>query len=1304
MDEFYAEIHHIVADLIYAENFYIILYDEKGNINCPYFIDTEDDCWPKNITEEQFENCLTGYICKTGQPLLANQEVLKAMEAKGLFTLQGKWMLEWLGVPLKYGETVLGAMAVQSYKENIHYNESDKAILIFMSAHIALSLTRKRAEEALRKAQEDLERRVEQRTQELIVANQRLEQEVTERRQAEQALKQIHDELESRVTQRTKQLSLANSQLEQQIKEREETEKRQSILYLIAELANRPIELEAFYAEIHRIVSAWMYAENFYIALLSEKNQYLEFAYVVDQFKQQADYQARPYAPDNVSSRQGFTEYVIRTCQPLMMGPESAGPENVDWIGRDMYAWLGVPLMINHKPIGALVVQSYSEEHWYHPRDKDLLIFVSQHIATALRRRSDAELLKSAHAELKRVNDELEKRVMKRTSELSAANQALQKTLKEQDQARKLQNALYYIADVTGAAEDVDELYKAVHYIVAGLMYAENFYIAICGENSDEVCFPYLMDEYDKEYLRSMPKDQFLQSLTGYVYKTGKPLLISMEELERMKKQGTFKVYGKQSMVDWLGVPMKLGNEVFGAIVVQSYDEAIRYRESDKELLSFVSQHIATAIKRKAAEQSLKKAHEELEQRVARRTQELSVTNRHLEEQIKERERAEKLQAMLYEISDLTSRPIELGEFYEAIHHIVREWIYAENFFIALLNEDKSIIEFPYVVDQYDMNYSPRELKSDSDGKVHICGFTEYIVSKGKPLLYPQDLEMQKNKYLPIQGRPAHAWLGVPLLADDRPIGVLAVQSYNKDIMFTDKDKELLTFVSRHIATALQRKHDADLLKMAHEELKVINDELEQRVNERTRELSDANARLQEMLEERKKIEHKLAHDACHDGLTDLPNRTLFLDRLDNAIKRQSRSDGVAYAILFLDLDRFKVVNDSLGHWEGDQLLREVSARLLNCVRPGDTVARMGGDEFCVLIDDAQSENIAVKIAERILAKLSQPFILKNQTVFISASIGITLSSMGYKNPDTALRDADVAMYHAKTKGKAQYSIFNAAMHQHAINLLKLESELRLAVEKQMISLMYQPIVRLHDGGIVGFEALARWNHKELGSISPAEFIPIAEETGLIFRMGLQILKQAAIQASAWRQLDTAFKDITVSVNLSAKQIAHPDLFENIVSLFKSGNIHSNAVKFEITESLLIHNFDQSKTLLSQLTRENFKIMLDDFGTGYSSLSYLHHFPIHTLKIDRSFIGNLDHHVENREIVRTIKTLADSLKMSVIAEGIETEVQARILRDFGCEYGQGYYFSKPLIAEDAKVFLLQYLDKSSRNKVVNLSE
>lgn len=1305
MAEFYAAIHHVVADLIYAENLFIILYDEMQEVHCPYFSDTVDNCWPSHISKESFDSCLTGYVCKTGQSILANQAELKAMEARGLFKVQGEWMLEWMGVPLKYGETILGAIVVQSYRDDIHYNESDKALLIFVSSHIALAVTRKRAEEALKKAHEDLEHRVEQRTKELTITNQHLEQQIRERQQVEQTLKQIQEELEIRVGQRTKQLSLSNTQLEQQIKERVEAEKRQATLYHIAELVNRPLELNEFYAEIHHIIRKWMYAENFYIALLNEDNQSLEFTYVVDQFNQEADYNARPYL-NNSSSHQGFTEYVIKTCQPLLTGPENLSPEKIDWIGRDMYAWLGVPLMIDSRPMGALVVQSYSEVHWYVQRDKELLVFVSQHIATALKRRRDAELLRLAHAELKRMNDELEKRVAKRTSELSATNLALQKTLKEQDQTRRLQNALYYIADVTGAAGDVDELYKALHYIVAGMMYAENFYIAVCEDNSDKVSFPYLVDEYDKEYLKTMPKTQFLESLTGYVYKTGKPLLISMEELEHMKAQGIFKVYGKQSMVDWLGVPMKLGNEVLGAIVVQSYDEAIRYKESDKELLNFVSQHITTAIKRKAAEQSLKKAHEELEQRVALRTQELSVSNKHLEEQIKERERAEKLQGMLYEISDLTSQPIELDEFYEAIHHIIREWIYAENFFIALVDRAMGRIEFPYIVDQHDINYTPLPLGNDSGRKVKTSGFTEYIVSQGKPLLYPQDIEKEKTGDLTLifQGRPAHAWLGVPLLADDKPIGVLAVQSYNKDIMFTEKDKELLTFVSRHIATALQRKYDADLLKLAHEELKVINDELEQRVNVRTRELSSANTRLQEMLEERKAIEQKLAHDACHDGLTDLPNRTLLLDRLDNAIKRQLRSSGVDYAVLFLDLDRFKVVNDSLGHWEGDQLLREVSVRLLSCVRPGDTVARMGGDEFCILVDGAQSESIAIRIAKRVLAKLSQPFILKNQTVFISASIGITLSSIGYQNPDTALRDADVAMYHAKAMGKAQYAIFNIAMHQHAINLLKLENELRVAVEQQKIELVYQPIVRLKDGTVVGFEALARWDHKDLGYISPAEFIPIAEETGLIFRLGLQILKQAALQVNEWRQLGRQFGDITVSVNLSAKQIGHPDLFENIISLFKSNNIAPDAVKFEITESLLIYNFDQSKTLLNQLCNENFKIMLDDFGTGYSSLSYLHHFPIHTLKIDRSFVSNLERHNENKEIIRTIKTLADSLNMSVIAEGIETETQARILSDFGFEYGQGYYFARPLKAENAKALLLQQDSDPGRGKVANLSE
>jgi diguanylate cyclase (GGDEF)-like protein/PAS domain S-box-containing protein len=434
---------------------------------------------------------------------------------------------------------------------------------------------------------------------------------------------------------------------------------------------------------------------------------------------------------------------------------------------------------------------------------------------------------------------------------------------------------------------------------------------------------------------------------------------------------------------------------------------------------------------------------------------------------------------------------------------------------------------------------------------------------------------------------------------------------------------------------------------------------------------------------DRKRAEEKLVHDAFHDALTGLPNRVLFMDHLKQSVQRAKRRSHFPFAVLFLDFDRFKLINDSLGHMVGDQLLIAIANSLKSSVRPGDTVARLGGDEFTILLEDLNSSEEASIIAKRLLHSLSKPFNVSDHEVFITASIGIALSAAGYEYPEDILRDADTAMYRAKSLGKARYEVFDKTMHANALNLLQIETDLWRAVERKELTLEYQPIVSLQNGRIAGFEALLRWQHPSRGVVSPLEFISVAEETGLIVPIGQWVLDQGCRQIRDWQKIYQQDQRLYVSINLSAKQFMQPDLIEQVSLALDRAGLNPDSLKVEITESMVMQNVESATKMLGQLRALGVEISIDDFGTGYSSLSYLHRFPISTLKVDRSFVSSMTDNPENLEIVRTIVGLARNLKMEVVAEGVETLDQVAKLRTLGCQYGQGYYFSKALTAESA---------------------
>ena len=434
----------------------------------------------------------------------------------------------------------------------------------------------------------------------------------------------------------------------------------------------------------------------------------------------------------------------------------------------------------------------------------------------------------------------------------------------------------------------------------------------------------------------------------------------------------------------------------------------------------------------------------------------------------------------------------------------------------------------------------------------------------------------------------------------------------------------------------------------------------------------------------RKAAEEKLLHEAIHDVLTGLPNRALFMDLLGRSVARSKRRKGYLFAVLFLDLDRFKIVNDSLGHLVGDQLLVGIARRLEKCLRPEDTVARLGGDEFTVLLEDINDASDATRVAERVHKELESPFHIAGHEVYTSVSIGIALSTSGYDASDHILRDADTAMYRAKTLGRARHEVFDTGMHTRAVALLQLETDLRRAVDRREFRLYYQPIVTLAGGRIVGFEALVRWQHPQRGLLLPSEFVPTAEETGLILPVGHWILEEAC--RAAWEWADRFGRPFVIAVNLSNRQFAQPDLPERIAAVLRETGLPAERLKLEITESVIMEHGEAVTQTLHRLRNLGVDLYVDDFGTGYSSFSVLHRFPISTLKIDGSFVQALGTE-DGLEIVRTIMTLAKNLKLNVIAEGVETKAQAQRLRALKCPQAQGSAFAEPTPADGVSALL-----------------
>lgn len=811
--------------------------------------------------------------------------------------------------------------------------------------------------------------------------------------------------------------------------------------------------------------------------------------------------------------------------------------------------------------------------------------------------------------------------------------------------AQITQRVLYEITYLASSTRDRSVFLVGVHRLLASLIDAENFYLALYNPHTGKIDYPYYVDIIDADALEA-ENYEYLDpahlSLTGQVLTTGQPLLIDSAGILAAQAENRFYCVGDRPEF-WMGAPLKnASDDVFGMLAMQVYDVSRIYSAEDRALFLVVARHVAMALDRILHR-------EDLEETVMRRTLELSALNDALRQEVADRERAEHLQSALFQIAELSSRPGDMAELFQTLHGIVGELLFAQNFYIALFDGATGEVTFPYYVDER-QTIRPAARRGRR-------GLTEYVIRQRRACLIDageaERLSAHGEIEIAHESVRSYSWLGIPLFEDDVVRGVLAVQSYTSQVSYTQRDQELLTFVSRHIDTALSRRTAAEAIHAA-------NLQLEARVQSRTRELDHANAKLQ--------------HENSHDALTGLPNRTYLQQRLNLSWSRFG-SEGGHLSVMFIDLDRFKMVNDSLGHHFGDLLLMQAAHRLRGCLRDTDMLARLGGDEFSVLAPEAPLD-VMIEIAERILVAFDLPFFINGHEVFSSCSIGIvSADNQFHHEPADLLRDADAAMYRVKSAGRDSYAVFNQEVRREVSDQVEREGALRNALKRNDELLPYfQPIVSVETGELLALEALIRWHQPGGRVIAPGEFLPDVEGLRLIGRLDLYMLASIAAILAQPGHADWP----PVHVNCSSYSMTRPDFASEVLALLAQHRVSPSRICLELTEGALVAEPAIARQTMQQLADNGMSVVLDDFGAGFSSLSYVHQYRFSGLKIDKSFILELTTSTRSRAIVRAIVRMAESLDLSVVAEGVEDEATLDLLREMGAGQAQGYHFARPM--------------------------
>jgi len=597
-------------------------------------------------------------------------------------------------------------------------------------------------------------------------------------------------------------------------------------------------------------------------------------------------------------------------------------------------------------------------------------------------------------------------------------------------------------------------------------------------------------------------------------------------------------------------------------------------------------------------------------------------------------------------ISELTYHSTTIEDFYLGLHKIIANQVNTHSFFVVLLDTNEAHYSCPYLHDEqkggeFDSNINHQKMSETL--------IAEVITAQKPRLAHFDELEQRvKEGRMINRGPQVHSWLAVPFQINSSMQGAIALQSYDPQKSFLEEDKEFLTFLGHHISTAIDQK------------------------------LKD----------------QKLKFQALHDSATGLASRSLFLDRLEHAFIRSNRSKQSEIAVLFIDFDDFKMINDNFGHQAGDDILRVAAQRMQTQLRSSDTLARIGGDEFAILLEDLEDETLTMTVSQRILDVMNKPIETAKKSIIASISIGISLKDEKVNTFEDLLRNADHAMYHAKSKGKNNIQVYEASLHRSVLSARKILQELKIAIKENQLFFYYQPIVDLKSNRIVGFEALLRWQHPKRGLITPEEFIHIAEQNDLIRQIDSQLFDSVAKQLVHWKTLSQGH--FYISINISSQRFVDSRLIDEIKTIIKKYQLPKNSIVVELTEHILMKNIAKARNLFYQLKRLGIKISLDDFGTGYSSLSYLHQLPFDVIKIDRSFVSHISSQITEHPIISIIVSLAKTLNINIIAEGIESAQQMNQLKAMDCDFGQGYYLANPMPAKST--------DKLITNPQINPSQ
>ncbi len=806
-------------------------------------------------------------------------------------------------------------------------------------------------------------------------------------------------------------------------------------------------------------------------------------------------------------------------------------------------------------------------------------------------------------------------------------------------QAYIIQGALLKLSELASGIKDMREFYPAIHRLLNQQLKADNFYVVLC-EQEQHFSLEYFADEKDQHVLLDAPSEAFASGLTGYVARTKRALLCDQKAYRRLVEAGDITAQGTACYY-WLGVPLCRGDKVIGVMAIQSYDPDSHYNQHDLALISNIAIHTVTAIDRV-------KSRELLEQTVRERTQQLRNINQSLEKEIRERINAEQLQSALYKISEMTAKSTDMMSFYHEVHLILSELMKADNCYIALLNEAGDRLHFPFYLDQYTPTPQERSLQR---------GLTEYVIRAGEAKLISQIqlLELVKTGVVDrVQSASGQhvmstSWLGAPLLLGEQVLGVIALQCYDNTYSYSEQELNLLRFVSQHIAVAISRK-------LATEQQKQHHEELEKRIFERTRELRQTNLFLRLQVEERKKAEEKLFHEANHDALTGLANRQMFLMQLRQRFSYRNRETTPRFALLFIDLDRFKLINDTLGHHIGDLFLIEVSRRLQQTVREHDLVARLGGDEFVILLGQINSDLDAEEVAERLIESLRQPMQLEGQQVCSGASLGIACYQPEYQSADELLRDADAAMYQAKSFGRNRFVIFNDSMRQQMLQELGQEQALQQAVEKQQFAPAFRPLMQ-SEAEVIGYQVVLDWQQGD--AEQKAELSRQATQAGLMPDIELELVRQIC-QKNASAEL--------FSITLSSGHLNNTVLFEKLCNVLRHSVLPLHQLCIGFNEADLLRLTSSQLANLHQLKRSGIRLVLDQFAAEVAALGLVVQYPFDFVVLDTAFSRSLQRSDQRKQLLQVLLSLAQTHKYRLIASVAETDEIRSYLTERGCCY------------------------------------